>query len=177
MLIKFQEVAALQARRRCEHLKLGPNGADLAIDVSEETLDHLLDVVLDLGALVIDRPQDGEAPDRHQRQRGHNRQHREPRRNTQAMAAQEPLHDRSARILGGLWQRISARRAPNPQHFATAIVKKASGRARSDRGNLQLQDGMLVIVFAYRGKREFSKTGRQVERGGQSPDITGEIHR
>jgi hypothetical protein len=96
LLIKFAEVAALQVRRCCEHLKLGPNGADLAIDVSEETLHHLLDVALDLGALVIDRLQDGEAPHRHKRQRGHKRQHREAGRNTEAMAAQEYLHERSA---------------------------------------------------------------------------------
>ena len=57
---------------------------------------HLLDIALHLGALVIDRPQHGEAPRRHQRQRGHKRQHREAGRNTQAMAALEYLHERSA---------------------------------------------------------------------------------
>ena len=65
----------------------------------------------------------------------------------------------------------------DPRHYAIAIVKKASGRARSDRGNLHLREGMLVTVFAYRGRREFPKTGRQVGRGGQPPDITVEIHR
>jgi hypothetical protein len=80
------------------------------------------------------------------------------------MAAQEYLHDRSAHILGGLSQRISARRTPIrgitlPQSSKKRLVVLALIEAIC---TLHLQEGMWVTVFAYHRRREFPKTGRQV---------------
>ena len=65
-------------------------------------------------------------------------------------------------FLGGLSQRISARRTPIPQHYAIAIVKKASGRARSDLGDLHPQEGGHTL----RRHQDKGDTGLVVTRNG-----------
>jgi hypothetical protein len=70
-------------------LELRLDGADLAIEIREETLRHLPNVVLDLRPLIIDGAEDGETRERHKRQRGRDGHHREPCLNAEAAAPHE----------------------------------------------------------------------------------------
>jgi hypothetical protein len=77
-MIKSKEIASLQTRRYGKDLKLGLDRADLAIDIGAHAFHPVLDIALDLRALVIDGAQDREARERNQRQRGHERQQCQP---------------------------------------------------------------------------------------------------
>ncbi len=74
--IKADEVVRRQARRQCQHLKLGFHAADLPIDRSEQRLRSFLDIALDLLPPVVDSAQNGEARQPDQRQRGRQDQQR-----------------------------------------------------------------------------------------------------
>src|SRR5947207_820243 len=93
----------------------------------------MLDVLLDLRTLIIDRAEDGEARERHERQCGRDGQHREPCLNAEAAAPHEQSHDRPPRLTSGPvatdrccgYSRSSTlrRRTADLCHYAIAVVK------------------------------------------------------
>ena len=87
--IKSREVAVLQVGGYREDLELRLDCADLTVDVREQIFCPLSDVLLDLRPLIINGAENGEARERDERHRGHDRQHREPCLNTEAATPHE----------------------------------------------------------------------------------------